>query len=76
MIHEMSHLYIVRYISNSTAHDISTNVLIYMYVRNVLDLIHRVWGAKLSLHLPSSSKDVDGSDGTEQCAAQSHRSCA
>ena len=33
----------------SAAHDISSNVLIYMYVKYLLDLIHRVWGAKLSL---------------------------
>ena len=77
MIHEMSH-YVYKCmmlerssaISNSAAHDISHNLDVYQ----VLVLTHSVWGTKLSLHLPSCQMLIALME--EQCAAQSHRSCA
>ena len=58
-------------ISKSVAHDISHNVLINY---KVLVLTPSVWGAKLSLHLPSSQMLM--ALRVEPYATQSHRSWA
>ena len=49
----------------SAAHDISPNVLKYMYVKYLLDLIDGVWGAKLSF-----------SDGRAVCSTISQVKCS
>ena len=38
----------------SAAHDISPNVLKYMYVKYLLDLIHGVWGCKTEFKVLNS----------------------